>query len=457
MRSTLLFLLVSLSAFAQVKTVERDGGVTTVLELPGAGSVCNSLLAPIMAMPYGQPYVARICGHNGDVVIPAGNLVVNGNVSGNAGTFTGPIAAPGGTFTGNVSIGNTLPTGWTNVAAWGDSLTSGNQDLTGPTYPSALSTAMSGTSVYNGGVGGNTSTQIATRMLAATDKYGYFSIFWAGANNFASQSTILADVASMVAALTGTKRYLVLGVLNGNFPDRQSGQTGYGQILADNAALAAAYPANYFDARAYLISLATSSAEDVIDVAHDVIPTSLRANYPTGVVGTLNGTIDNAVTAFVITTANGGTGSTMTIDSEKIYVIAQTGTSITNCIRGYAGTTAASHTTGAAVSAVDGLHLNGTAYTLLGNRIWAWMQANTPNYAVGSQNITSLFISPNFQAITAGTGVLNTPAAQFFVAPHVTISMSATNDYTGKLISNYDIGLVSSATRSIYFYPGAYN
>ena len=58
-----------------------------------------------------------------------------------------------------------LPLGWQNIAAWGDSLTYGNQDGTATTYPATL-TALSGRYVLNGGIGGNTSTQIRTRMLA---------------------------------------------------------------------------------------------------------------------------------------------------------------------------------------------------------------------------------------------------------------------------------------------------
>ena len=93
------------------------------------------------------------------------------------------------------------------MAAWGDSLTLGNQDGSGTTYPAVLATN-TGSTIYNGGVGGDTSTQIATRMLAAPQYNGYITLIWSGRNNFSSQATILADIASMVAACTG--QYLVL-------------------------------------------------------------------------------------------------------------------------------------------------------------------------------------------------------------------------------------------------------
>ena len=51
------------------------------------------------------------------------------------------------------------------IACWGDSLTQGNQDLTGVSYPGVLQQLL-GVTVYNGGVDGQTSTQIAARMLA---------------------------------------------------------------------------------------------------------------------------------------------------------------------------------------------------------------------------------------------------------------------------------------------------
>ena len=65
-------------------------------------------------------------------------------------------------ISGGAGSGNT---GSTIVTAWGDSLTFGNQDSTGVTYPSELSRLL-GQTVSNQGIGGQTSSQIAVRMNA---------------------------------------------------------------------------------------------------------------------------------------------------------------------------------------------------------------------------------------------------------------------------------------------------
>jgi hypothetical protein len=130
--------------------------------------------------------------------------------------------------------------------------------------------------VYNGGVGGNTSTQIKARMLAATDKLSWPIIIWAGRNNYSDSATVQADIASMVAAL-GSSRYLVLSVLNGD--TEPSGSTAYNQIIALNNDLAATYGDHFLDLRSYLVAQYDSAqAQDVIDHANDLPPTSLRYN-----------------------------------------------------------------------------------------------------------------------------------------------------------------------------------
>src|SRR5215469_11139363 len=138
------------------------------------------------------------------------------------------------------------------VACWGDSLTQGNQDLTGVSYPSALQQLL-GVTVYNGGIDGQTSPQIAARMLVATNMHGDTSVFWAGRDNDLQQQQILFDIASMVNALTASpKKYLVLSVPNADDIWEMKGTWTYNKIMALDSALAAAYPNNYLDVRSYL-------------------------------------------------------------------------------------------------------------------------------------------------------------------------------------------------------------
>ncbi len=163
----------------------------------------------------------------------------------------------------------------TNIAAWGDSLTAG----TGSTgingdYPNKLGN-LSGYTVYNGGVGGDTSTQIKVRMLADTARYVLPTVIWAGRNNYTSPSTVMADIAAMVAAL-GHTNYIILSILNGEFGIEYTGQSGYNQIVGINASLASLYGAHYIDVRSYLVSQHNGTAQDLIDLGHDIVPASLR-------------------------------------------------------------------------------------------------------------------------------------------------------------------------------------
>ena len=354
-----------------------------------------------------------------------------------------------------------LPLGWQNIAAWGDSLTYGNQDGTATTYPATL-TALSGRYVLNGGIGGNTSTQIRTRMLASTGTLGYFTVIWAGRNNYTDPTTVLADVAAMVAALPSPKRYLVLGVMNGNYPTELSGGSGYNQIISLNNSLAAAYSSNYLDMRAYLVSLATGSSQDQLDLSHDVPPASLRATWT----GTLSTTINSSTCAFSVSTPGVlGTYDVITVGSEKIWVTGSSGNTASACTRGYAGTTAASHNSGDALTRIDALHPTAGGYSAAALRIWTWMQANEPNYLVGSRDIARIInwsapgdigsVAPangKFGAVSAGTGSVGNQALTILEGPNASATFATDLDFVFKLTSPNTVGLQSAG--GIVFYPG---
>ena len=158
------------------------------------------------------------------------------------------------------------------LACWGDSLTSG----TGGTPFTAPLQDLLLLPVSNGGVAGETSTKIRTRMVAATDKRGNFTVIWAGRNNYADPTTVKADIAAMVAALT-TTRYIVLGVTNAS--GEPSGNAGYVTIVALNADLAGIYGQKFIDIRSHLVSLWDPNvAQDVTDAGNDVPPSSLRSD-----------------------------------------------------------------------------------------------------------------------------------------------------------------------------------
>lgn len=295
----------------------------------------------------------------------------------------------------NVEVGNTTLNGtgpsiplaaanFASVAAWGDSLTAGNEDGTGTTYPGVLA-GLTGKSVLNGGVGGDTSTQIATRMLADSPRWPFFTIVWSGRNNYAAQSQILTDVASMVAVLPTPERVLVLSILNGETGG--IGSLQYTQIINDNLALSGAYPNNYLDVRAFLVSkFNAGNALDVFDHMQDVPPSTLRVTAS----GTLGTAIpDTTSCTFTYTNSSAIAGQifdVLTIGTEYILITAISGSgsgpySVTGCSRGYAGSTAASHLISAPLTDTQPVHLNAAGYVFVAQYVLSWLAAHDPSFS----------------------------------------------------------------------------
>lgn len=165
---------------------------------------------------------------------------------------------------------STLP-----IAAWGDSLTAGagaGSTLSYPRLASAMFVPPRVVSVH--GFGGETSTEVRTRMLAASAaERGEVTWIWVGRNNYDEPQIVLADIAQMVAALDHD-RYLVGAIINGNYAVERAGTPGYAQLLALNARLKDTYGSRFVDLRAALI--AAASPNDAEDVRADIVPRSLR-------------------------------------------------------------------------------------------------------------------------------------------------------------------------------------
>lgn len=240
-----------------------------------------------------------------------------------------------------------------NIACWGDSLTAAS-------YPQRLQTLFNNTrTVFNGGIGGDISTQIAFRMGAipvslkvannqipasgsvvvtpsnpsiiqsgrnvsvvgkiltvegtlfkdANNVYTFTRtqagsvvnidqnidpnfipktfdrdfdtvVICVGRNNYSNPTKVLSDIAAMVSLLKPIeKHFLVLPVLNGNYPAEFKGQANYNIIMNLNASIKEAYPRNFVDHRQALINSADlSNPQDVIDVQNDIVPSSLRVD-----------------------------------------------------------------------------------------------------------------------------------------------------------------------------------
>ena len=271
-------------------------GISTIV----ASSTANSI-----------PYYAA----NGSALSATSTITIlqNDNVGiGTTSPFTMLSVAGNGYFSGSVNVGDATTTrsnlglayasvsqindnlGETDIAAWGDSITAG---ATSPSYPSVLS-SISGYYVYNGGVSGQTSTQIAAHMLANPSMFSWPTIIWAGYNNYTATTTVEADIATMAAALT-SDHYIILSILNS--PAQPSGSAGYNDIIQINNYLAATYGSHYLNVREYLVQdgLAaaglTPTTQDLINISEDVPPDSLE--FGGGV--HLNGTGNTVVADYI--------------------------------------------------------------------------------------------------------------------------------------------------------------
>jgi len=137
-----------------------------------------------------------------------------------------------------------------------------------------------------------------TVFVPATEKPydSWIQILWSGRNNV-NTAVVKADTDAMVANLTPqNKQFLILSVFNGQ--NEPSGSAGYNNVAAVNAALAAAYPNNYVDLRAWIINSGlaaagiTPTAADTTAISEDRIPPSLMVDnlHLTGTGYTIIGT-----------------------------------------------------------------------------------------------------------------------------------------------------------------------
>ncbi len=197
---------------------------------------------------------------------------------GGGGGDAGPVAGsapvpPGGT---DALAGGTPQPGAVetrrDVAVWGDSLTYRMADLLAP--------MLAARRVYNGGVIGETSTEIARRQAGpqGTSRADWVNVFWYGHNNQTESDRIVADLAASIARLApGNHRFLVLALVNQATAQEARGGEDYEGILRTNRILQAQWPSHFLDIREFLVTQADRSRwDDDRDFLRDVPPASLR-------------------------------------------------------------------------------------------------------------------------------------------------------------------------------------
>lgn len=114
----------------------------------------------------------------------------------------------------------------------------------------------------------------------------YSFVYWGGRNNRDLNNwSVVSDVQAMIDRFpVAQPRGAILGIINGDYVTEYAGGADYINLTAANAELAAAFPDYFIDVRRYLIdnglaALAiTPTAQDLIDIANDIVPSSLRVD-----------------------------------------------------------------------------------------------------------------------------------------------------------------------------------
>ena len=222
---------------------------------------------------------------------------------------------------------------------------------------------------------------------------GQSLVLWVGYNNRNNPSTVQSDIASMVSA-QGNSNYVIIGIPTGDIAAQYTGNSDNLNIVATNSNSLSTYGAtHYVDMIGWLASRATANVVDVLNVANGVTPYTQRALVGQG---TLTTSINNSTTSVSLTKTYGYVQQydTILIDGEYMYVssISGSGSPYTlTVIRNYGtGGSAASHTNGAAFTAVDYVHLSGATDKAFGD----YLAANYKSVLV-PQSAASYVATPN--------------------------------------------------------------
>ncbi|MGZ2449566.1 lysophospholipase L1-like esterase [Rhizobium ruizarguesonis] len=164
----------------------------------------------------------------------------------------------------------------TNAVGWGDSMIE-NAFLAAADRWITVLAGLLNRKASNQGIGGQTSTEIATRANADVRFIDRIRIIWAGTNGPTGGSTVLGDIQSMVNYQPTTK-FIILPSMNSS--TEPSGSGGYINKMSNNAAVSGAYPDNWLDVRGMIIALQAPGGpyQDATAYGQDVITAALRTD-----------------------------------------------------------------------------------------------------------------------------------------------------------------------------------
>lgn len=160
----------------------------------------------------------------------------------------------------------------TSIAMWGDSMT--------PPTARAMEQLYNGQrEVFDGGVGGETSGEIAARQAADTQRRDWITVFWYGHNDIRIDAATAgartkAELAASIARLTpGNNRFVVLSLAN-NASDARRGSSQYAAVMQLNSELAALYPQNFLDIRSFMVAQYNPADPQQAQEFQDDVPSS---------------------------------------------------------------------------------------------------------------------------------------------------------------------------------------
>jgi lysophospholipase L1-like esterase len=171
-----------------------------------------------------------------------------GGGGGGGGDGTGAGAGLAAPAPANTTPAPAAFAGSSGIALWGDSMIPGIASAFGYLWEPPRQ-------VFDGGISGQTSPEIAARATADTGHRDWVTIFWMGHNNDTDPGRIKADIAASVAHLApGNNRFIVLSVLNKADGSEDRGSPRYNTVMQLNADLAATYGDNFLDIRSFMVA-----------------------------------------------------------------------------------------------------------------------------------------------------------------------------------------------------------
>jgi len=250
---------------------------------------------------YGTSYPAQLAA------LVAGASLVNNGIGGQ--TSTQIAMRQGGVATKLTLANNQIVAGGNTVTAINGGAVVGHATYQDPDYRLISTPAANGPISVSGTIAGTQGTLTATgsggvpstvlqytftpttapaspvscpagsRFSVPQDPADAIAVLWVGRNNYTDPTQIQSDIAAMIAAHPN-KKFIVLSVLNGDFPGETLGLANWTTITQLNAALKSAYPANYIDIRATLVAQGAPGTPyaDASAYANDMVPSALRGD-----------------------------------------------------------------------------------------------------------------------------------------------------------------------------------